>query len=234
MLIGQQHIDFDCENWRQNGLTHFTLNWAFLRFSDFKRENYSFSSPIPSMRCCAAVWATYRKQQTPQLWIEGTGKRCGFFCALKLPYLNTMSQQVCRHCGCLFFGFKDSSALLTEQHWHFCENNIKNVHHCHHCIFLSNKSLSCTGLEKNFLFFSYFGIKVPIFLRMSFLFSYFPIFWVSFATWHPALDTNLSNGQWFTPGIALSNVWTIDFPFFLDEGWCIWRVLHCNYYSGDP
>ena len=36
-----------------------TLNWAFLHFTDFKRGKYSFSSPIPSMQCCATVRATY-------------------------------------------------------------------------------------------------------------------------------------------------------------------------------
>ena len=82
-------------NRRQNELRHFALNWAFLRFTDFKRRKYSFSSPIPSIHCCADVRATFRKQQTPQLWTEGRGEGCGFFCSPKLPYLSTMSQQVC-------------------------------------------------------------------------------------------------------------------------------------------
>ena len=34
------------------------------------------------------IVATYRIQQTPQLWTEGTGGGCGFFCSLKLPYLS--------------------------------------------------------------------------------------------------------------------------------------------------
>ena len=42
-------------------------NWAFLRFTDFKRGKNNFSSPIPSMQCCATVRATHRKQQTPTL-----------------------------------------------------------------------------------------------------------------------------------------------------------------------
>ena len=45
---------------------------------------------IPSMQCCADVRATYRKQQTPQLWIEGTTEGCGFFCSLRLPSLGTI------------------------------------------------------------------------------------------------------------------------------------------------
>ena len=35
---------------------------------------YSFSFPTPSTQCFADVQATYRKQQTPQLWMEGTGE----------------------------------------------------------------------------------------------------------------------------------------------------------------
>ena len=47
------------------------------------------------MQCCAAVQATCRKQQTPQLWIDETGEGCGFFCSLMLPFCGTMSQQFC-------------------------------------------------------------------------------------------------------------------------------------------
>ena len=73
-------------NQQQNELRHFAVNWAFLRFTDFKRRKYS--SPIPSMQCCAHIRATYRKRQTPQLWMEGAGEGYGLFCCLKLPYLN--------------------------------------------------------------------------------------------------------------------------------------------------
>ena len=55
------------------------------------------------MQCCALVLATYRKQQIPQLWMEGTGEGCGFFCSPKLPYLSTMSQQFCRRLWALQF-----------------------------------------------------------------------------------------------------------------------------------
>ena len=43
------------------------------------------------MQCCATGRATYREQQMPELWMEGTGEVCGSFCSLKLPYLSTMS-----------------------------------------------------------------------------------------------------------------------------------------------
>ena len=47
---------------------------TFWRFPDFEREKDSFSSPIPSMQCCATVRATFRKQETSQLWMEGEGR----------------------------------------------------------------------------------------------------------------------------------------------------------------
>ena len=34
-------------NRRQNELRHFTQNWAFLRFINFKRRKYSFPPPSP-------------------------------------------------------------------------------------------------------------------------------------------------------------------------------------------
>ena len=54
-------------NRQQNELRHFEV------FLTSKGENIPFPPPIPSMQCCTAVWATYRKQQTHHLWIEGTG-----------------------------------------------------------------------------------------------------------------------------------------------------------------
>ena len=60
-------------NRRQNVLRHFILNWIFFYLLlTSKGGKISFPPLIPSMQCCAAVRATYRKQQTPQLWIEGT------------------------------------------------------------------------------------------------------------------------------------------------------------------
>ena len=59
------------------------LNWCF--------------TDIPSMQCCAAVQATYRKRQTPRLWVEGRGGG-GFFCFLKSSYLSTTHNFV-KDCG---------------------------------------------------------------------------------------------------------------------------------------
>ena len=59
--------------------------WTFWRFPDFKRGKDSVSSPIFSMQCCATVRATFRKQETSQLWIEGTEEGCGFLCFRSYP-----------------------------------------------------------------------------------------------------------------------------------------------------
>ena len=57
----------------------------FVCYTDFKKRKYSFYSPIPSMQCCADVWTTYRKQQTPQLWMEGQGRGVDFFVLWSYP-----------------------------------------------------------------------------------------------------------------------------------------------------
>ena len=58
---------------------------AFWRFTDFHRGKWSFSSPMPSMQCSAAVRATYRKQQTPQLWMKGRGRGVDSFVLCSYP-----------------------------------------------------------------------------------------------------------------------------------------------------
>ena len=45
----------------------------------------SFPYPTPSMQYCVAVCATRRKEQTPQLWVEGSRwEGCELFCSQKL------------------------------------------------------------------------------------------------------------------------------------------------------
>ena len=67
------------------------------------------------MQCCADVQATYRKQQTPQLWMEGTGEGCRLFCSLKLPYFSWMSQQFCWR-------------LSESQKWPYIPKKINSTH----------------------------------------------------------------------------------------------------------
>ena len=51
--------------------------------------------PLPSLPC-NVVPLFELPIENNILWMDGTGEGCGFFCSLKLPYLNTMSQQCCR------------------------------------------------------------------------------------------------------------------------------------------
>ena len=82
------------------------LNWAFLRFTGFKRRKNSFSSPISSMQCSADVWATYRKQQTPQLWMEGTEEGCGLFCSWSYPIWVQCLNNFVADCRCVMYQFR--------------------------------------------------------------------------------------------------------------------------------
>ena len=101
---------------------------GFFTVYKLQKEEIYLSSPIPSVQCCALVLATCRKQQTPQLWMEGTGEGCGFFCSPKLPYLSTMSQQFCRR---LKLGFDVWVKFL---------NNSKS-----HAVFLFVIGFSCSS-----------------------------------------------------------------------------------------
>ena len=60
-------------NRQQNELRHIALKGLFNVFLTSKREKIALPPSIPSIQCCATVWATFRKQQTPQLWMEGRG-----------------------------------------------------------------------------------------------------------------------------------------------------------------
>ena len=51
-------------------------------FCQLKKEKIKLSvaHPLHAICCCAAVQATCRKQQTPQLWMEGRWRRRGVDC----------------------------------------------------------------------------------------------------------------------------------------------------------
>ena len=67
-------------NRQQNKSRHFALKGLSDVLLTSKGENKAFPSPIPSMQCCAAVRATYRRQQIPTLlnleWRRGGGVAC--------------------------------------------------------------------------------------------------------------------------------------------------------------
>ena len=72
-------------NWRQNELRHFTLNWAFCMLYWLQKEEIQLFLPHPLHASCADVCATNRKQQTPQLWMEGQGRGVDFFVLWSYP-----------------------------------------------------------------------------------------------------------------------------------------------------
>ena len=78
-----------------------TLNpkGAFWRFPYFRRGNIAFPPPFPPYNVLPHVEATFRKQQTPKLWIEGTGEGSGFLCSLKLPYLSSCLKNFVADCS---------------------------------------------------------------------------------------------------------------------------------------
>ena len=83
-------------NRRQYKWRHFTLNWAFLRFTDFTRRKYNYSCPIPPCSAVPMFELPVENNKHPQLeWTGrgggGGGGGCGFSCSLKLPYLSTIS-----------------------------------------------------------------------------------------------------------------------------------------------
>ena len=66
----------------------YALKGASLMFCQLKKEKIKLSVPHPlhAICCCAAVQATCRKQQTPQLWMEGRGRRRGVNCFVLRSY----------------------------------------------------------------------------------------------------------------------------------------------------
>ena len=57
---------------------------ASLTFCQLKKGK-RFSFPSPSKQCCATVWATCTKQQTPQLWMEGRRRAVNCFVLWSYP-----------------------------------------------------------------------------------------------------------------------------------------------------
>ena len=57
---------------------------ASLTFCQLKKGK-RFSFPSPFKQCCATVWATCTKQQTPQLWMEGRRRAVNCFVLWSYP-----------------------------------------------------------------------------------------------------------------------------------------------------
>ena len=91
MLIGQQRVDFDSDNWRQNELRHFALNGLFDVFRTSEGEEIAFPPPSPPCNVVPLFELPLENKKHPNSEWRGQGR--GF---QKLPYLSTMSQQFCR------------------------------------------------------------------------------------------------------------------------------------------
>ena len=65
---------FSDYNRRQNQLRHFALNWAFLRSTDFKREKYSFFSPIPPSNVVPLYELPIENNKHPNFEWRGQGR----------------------------------------------------------------------------------------------------------------------------------------------------------------
>ena len=57
---------------------------ASLTFCQLKKGK-CFSFPSPFKQCCATLWATCTKQQTPQLWMEGRRRAVNCFVLWSYP-----------------------------------------------------------------------------------------------------------------------------------------------------
>ena len=69
----------------QDKISRHSLPWrASLTFCQLKKGKH-FSFPSPFKQCCATVWATCTKQQTPQLWMEGRRRAVNCFVLWSYP-----------------------------------------------------------------------------------------------------------------------------------------------------
>ena len=95
MLIGQQRVDFDSDNRRQNKLRHFDLYGLFDVFRTSKGEKVAFPPPSPPCNVVPLFELPLENKKHPNL---NGGDRGGVWILTfqKLPYLSTMSQQFCR------------------------------------------------------------------------------------------------------------------------------------------
>ena len=84
-------FSFKNYNCQQNELRHFVLFWGF---PDFKKGNVAFPLPFPRCNVVLLFELPLKNNKKLQLWMEGTGEACGFFCSLKLPYFS-ISQKLC-------------------------------------------------------------------------------------------------------------------------------------------
>ena len=74
MLIGQQRVDFDSDNRRQNELRHFALNGLFDVFRTSKREKITFPRPSPPCNVVPLFELPLENKKHPNFEWRGQGR----------------------------------------------------------------------------------------------------------------------------------------------------------------
>ena len=95
MLIGQQGVDFDSDNWRQNELRHFVQNWANSSvLLTSKGGNTAF--PPPSLPCNVVLMFKLPIENNKHLnfewWSQGRG--ADSFVLRSYPIVSTILSQI--------------------------------------------------------------------------------------------------------------------------------------------
>ena len=74
MLIGQQRVDFDSDNRRQNELRHFALNGLFDVFRTSKGEKITFPPPSPPCNVVPLFELPLENKKHPNFEWRGQGR----------------------------------------------------------------------------------------------------------------------------------------------------------------
>ena len=74
MLIGQQRVDFDSDNWRQNELRHFALNGLFDVFWTLEGEEIAFPPPSPPCNVVPLFELPLENKKHPNFEWRGQGR----------------------------------------------------------------------------------------------------------------------------------------------------------------
>ena len=74
MLIGQQRVDFDSDNWRQNELRHFALNGLFDVFRTLEGEEIAFPPPSPPCNVVPLFELPLENKKHPNFEWRGQGR----------------------------------------------------------------------------------------------------------------------------------------------------------------
>ena len=74
MLLGQQRVDFDSDNWRQNELRHFALNGLFDVFRTLEGQEIAFPPPSPPCNVVPLFELPLENKKHPNFEWRGQGR----------------------------------------------------------------------------------------------------------------------------------------------------------------